>query len=318
MTMTGQGDSQPVDGASALDDLAAALTPQSEQDDEQERDADPNASEGDEGEPEEVDSDEEQSEEAEESEAEDDPTVKIVHDGKEVELKLSEAKELAQKGFDYQKKTMALAEERKAAETEKAHAAQLRQQTESALSETIGRLEAFTKYMEAQVGDPPAIELAQYDAASFLAQKELYEQRKGQLQQAHAGIQHFRLEQQRQRQAQLSTQAQETVKALADTLPGWNESTLPELEKYAEKLGITLQSAADGYVLKGLWQALHKAKAYDAIQAKKAEMKPVKQLQKVNKPAASANTTGKQAERVKREAAFNKNPSVDALAALLR
>jgi hypothetical protein len=60
----------------------------------------------------------------------------------------------------------------------------------------------------------------------------------------------------------------------------------------------------------------HKAKAYDAIQARKAEMKPVKQLTKVNKPAA-ANTTGKQAERSKREADFNKNPSVDNLARLL-
>ena len=63
----------------------------------------------------------------------------------------------------------------------------------------------------------------------------------------------------------------------------------------------------------GFWQLAHKAKAYDAIQAKKAEMKPTEKLAKVAKPSA-ANQSGKATERAKRDAAFYKNPSVDTLA----
>lgn len=312
MTMQGQGESQPGEGADALDDLANALIP-GEEGDEGERDADPNASEGDEGEQEE--SEEEEAEESEE--AEDEATVKIIHDGKEIELKQSEVKELAQKGFDYQKKTMAVAEERKAVEAEKAKAAEIVGRNEQVLSESLGKLEAFHKYMETQVGDPPPVEWAAQDAAYYLAQKELYEQRKGQLQQAQAGIQQLRNEQHRQRQAAYVAKAQETLKALQDTLPGWSESTMPTLEAYVEKFGISAQSAEQGYVLKGLWELAHKAQAYDAIQARKAEMKPKQQLTKVQKPAA-VNTPGKTADRAKREANFNKNPSVDALADFLR
>src|ERR1044072_1587067 len=107
--MVGDGESQPTEGVDALEDLANSLTGEEEQEDGDQRDA-PDE-EGEESDEEQVE--EGKDEEGDEEEEEEDPTVVIKHDGKEVELKLSEVKDLAQQGFDYSKKTMALAEDRK-------------------------------------------------------------------------------------------------------------------------------------------------------------------------------------------------------------
>jgi hypothetical protein len=310
MTMQGQGESQPGEGVDALEDLANALMP-SEQENEESADADPNASEGEEGEQEESNEASGEEEQAEE------PVFTVKVDGKEISLKQSELIELAQKGSDYTNKTMAVAEERKAVEAEKARVAEVRKQHEAVNTEVIGRLQAFRDYVQSTLGDPPSTDLIHtHGAEVYLAQKEQHEHRKGQLQQAEAAIQHQMGEAHRKRQAFLAEQADASIKALKNTLPGWNDNTLPELEKYVADHGLTVENAEAGYVQKGLWELAHKAKAYDAIQAQKAQMKPKQQLTKVAKPQA-ANPTGKAADRVKREAAFNKNPSVDALAALL-
>jgi hypothetical protein len=308
MSMVGDGESQPTEGVSSIDDIAEALA------------GDLNApveSDSEESEEtEEVEAEEEEAAEEEEDEGEE-PKFTIKVDGKDVELTKTELIERAQKGTDYTQKTMAVAEERKAAEQERAKAAEYRQQLEQGQAETLRRLEAFTKYMETQVGTRPDATMLDYDTAGYLRQKEQYEARRGQLQQAYAARQQIEQEQARQRQAWINEQAATTEKILKDTLPGWNDDTLHALADYAGKLGLTPQTAEAALLTPGFWQLAHKAQAYDAIQAKKATLKPTEKLTKVVKPQAS-NPTGKVAERAKREAAFNKNPSVDALADLLR
>jgi hypothetical protein len=212
---------------------------------------------------------------------------------------------------------MAVAEERKAVEQERAQADQYRKHHEEALTATLDRLNAFATFMETQVGEPPSIALAQQDAGLYVIQKQQYEDRKGQLQRAHEAVGNVQQEAQRLRQAQIVAQADATEKALRDTLPGWTENTLTELADYLGKSGLTPQAAADAYVQKGLWELAHKAKAYDAIQAKKAELKPVAQLAKVQKPSASNQPNRSQqakADAFKRHAA---KPSLDSLAALI-
>lgn len=314
--MQGQGESQPGDSVDALSDLANALS--GEQEVEQENEAGPEASEGEQDEPQESqDPEEEEGGQDEEQDEAEEPTTVIKHDGKEVTLKQSELIELAQKGFDYTKKTTALADEKKALEPIKAQAEQYRQQNEETLQHSVTQLQAVVQFMEEEIGNPPPIEWAQQDAAYYLAQKELHESRKGKLQKAQQALSHAQQEQARQRQAWLLKQAAETESALKDTLPDWNDAKLNELNAYAGTLGLTPQNAELAFVNKGFWEALHKAKAYDAIQARKAEMKPAKAAPpKVNKPAA-ANQTGRQIDRAKREAEFNKNPSVEALARIL-
>jgi hypothetical protein len=306
---------QPSEGVDALDDLAAALEPEGEG----EERAAPEEGEESEGEQEgeEGEESDEPEEGEEEEEAGDDPTVKLKHDGKEIELKLSEALTLAQQGYDYSKKTMAVAEERKAVQAEREQAAEHRKQVEATNTEALARLDAYTKYMETQVGQPPSAELlTTHGADVYLAQKEQYEARKGQLQQAYQAAQAIRQEEARQRQASIEQKAASTEKVLRDTLPGWGDDTLKELSDYADTLGLNPKSAEAAMLEPGFWQLAHKAKAFDAIQAKKAQMKPTEKLAKVVKPSA-ANQSGKAAARAKREAAFHKNPSVDTLADLL-
>lgn len=309
--MTGDAEMQPVEGVEALDDLVDALDPTEAPEQEDAPEAEEPEEEGQEdGEEEEEEAPEEEEEEEEE------PTFTIKHDGKEVTLKQSELIELGQMGFDYSKKTMAVAEERKAVQAERAQAEEFRKRYETSLTDSIARINAFSDFMQAQLGEEPPVALAAENAGRYLAEKKLYDDRKGQLQQAQAAIEHLKQEQSRQRQDWISRQADETERALRDTLPGWNDGTLDELAGYLRTVGLTPETLDAGYVQKGVWELAHKAKAYDAIQAKKAEMKPKEKLVRVAKPSA-VNTSARAAERAKREAAFNKNPSVDALADIL-
>jgi hypothetical protein len=315
MSREGQGESQPTEGVVSLESLASQLDTE---------EAAPGESESEESEqPEEVEAAGEEGEESsepeegEESEEEaEEAAFTIKHDGKEVTLKQSEVLELAQQGFDYTKKTMALAEERKAIEPLKREAEQFRQQTNEALTEAISRLDGYAKFLQAQIGSPPPITLASTDAGSYLAQKELYEARKGQLDTVLSESRALVEEQARQRQAYVNHKATQAEKALKDTLPGWNDAMLTELAGYADSFGLNPGSADMAMLEPGFWQMAQKAKAYDALQAEKAKLKPVNQLPKVHKPSANNQPPqlARRQEAIKRHKA---NPSVDSLAALL-
>jgi hypothetical protein len=111
-------------------------------------------------------------------------------------------------------------------------------------------------------------------------------------------------------------QAEATERALRDTLPGWNDKTLPELAEYAGKFGLSEKVADHVLLQKGFWEIAQKAKAYDELQAKKAEMKPVSQLSKVAKPGTS-NQPPQLARRQEAMKRFKAAPSLDGLAALV-
>ena len=297
---------QPAEGVSALDDLANAFLPETEEA------GAPDESEEETEESEEVEAEEEEDAEEGEDEEEDRKfTIKV--DGKDIQLTEAELIERAQKGTDYSNKTMAVAEERKAVASERAKVTEVRTQVEQQLTETLTRLQSYTQFIESQIGTMPDTALLDYDTAGYLRQKEQYEARKGQLQQAYSAIQHLEQERTLQRQAEITQKAEATEKILKDTLPGWSDKTLTELADYAGTLGLDPKTAESAMLSPGFWQLAHKAKAYDAIQAKKAEMKPTEKLAKVAKPSA-ANQSGKATERAKRDAAFYKNPSVDTLA----
>jgi predicted DNA-binding helix-hairpin-helix protein len=212
---------------------------------------------------------------------------------------------------------MAVAEERKQVETLQAQASEYRQHQEKALGATLDRLNAFVQFMESQVGLPPPIELAQHDAASFLAQKQLYEDRKGQLTKAHEAIGNVTQETQRQRQAWIAKQAGDTEKALRDTLPGFDDNTINDLASYLDKVGINPQTADVAFVQKGVWELAQKAKAYDAILADKAKLKPVAQLAKVQKPSASNQPNRTQQGKSEAFKRYESKPTLANLAALL-
>lgn len=315
--MVGDPVTEPTDNLS-LSDLAAEVE-SSESPEVLEEDSE--EVEGEEGEEAAPDSEDEpdEGESEDEDEQEEEATVTIKVNGKEVSLKQSEVIEMAQKGADYTAKTMALAEERKAVEAEREQARGYREQKQQALNETVSQLQAVASFMETQLGEPPSIDvLHTHGSDVYLAQKEQYEHRRATLGQAYQAIQNAQQEAQRERQAQIAERADATEKALRDTLPGWNDNTLNDLAAYGQKHGLTPQTVQEAFVEKGLWEVLHKAKAYDALQEQKAKLKPKSELPKVQKPSASNQPNRsalKQAEALKR---YNANPgSIDALANLI-
>lgn len=311
MNREGQGESQPTEGVVSLDSLASAMGGEEET----ALDASADSEEGDESEEVELEGDEsEGSEEGEEEGEELTFTIKV--DGKDVTLTQSELIERAQKGHDYTQKTMALAEERKALEPIRKQAEELRQRQEAATNEAITRLEAFSKTLEADIGQPPPLEWAQKDPGYYLAAKEAHETKKAQLQKALGEVRHLKDEAHRQRQALIDQKAEATYKHLADSLPGWNEAVALELSRYIQDAGIKPETHTDAFVEHGLWELAHKAKAYDALMAEKAKLKPVNQLSKVHKPTGS-NQPPQLARRQEAMKAHKAKPSLDSLASLL-
>lgn len=309
--MEGQAEKQPAETVD-LDGIAGLIEIDAEADtDDEAGEPESEEEQGEAPEGEEQDADEgEESEEAE--------TETLTHEGKEVKLKKSEVLELAQKGFDYTKKTMALAEERKALEPVKQQYQERLTQHEQALTETMHRLQTAADFLESELGQPPSTDLASYDAGAYIAQKEAYQARVDKLRNTYGQLQHLEQQQNQLRQSTLLEKANETEKYLVEHLPGWKdapEKSLAELNSYIKEFGLSPETTKEAYVERGLWEIAHKAREYDRLMAQKATLKPKAELPKVNKPAANHNPTNvRQQEALKR---FNKKPSLETLADLI-
>jgi hypothetical protein len=311
MRMEGDGpEGQPAESVETMTDLVALLDEGEEGGesalDEEEQGEGSDASEG-EGEPEQEEDDEEQ---------QDEPTIVLKHDGKEVALKQSEVVDLAQQGFDYTKKTMALAEERKSFEAVQGEVAQRRQEYEQLQTTYTQQLQTLAQVIQAELGTPPPIQLAQQDAAQYLAQKELHDRRKDKLHQVYAEIEAQERGSHQKRQDEFALKVQSTEKALRDTLPGWNDAKGQELIDYLATSGLNFDTLGHGIAEKGLFELANKAKAYDALLEKKAQMKPVSQLNKVTSPKAH-NQPPQLARRQDAVKRYQAAPSIQTLADLL-
>lgn len=310
--MEGQGANQPAETVD-LDGIAGLIEIDAEAEtEEQTGESDSEEEQGEELEGEEQDADEES------DDSDEDETEILTHEGKEVRLKKSEVLELAQKGFDYTKKTMALAEERKALEPVKQQYQERLTQQEQALTETMHRLQTAADFLESELGQPPSTDLASYDAGAYIAQKEAYQARVDKLKNTYGQLQYLEQQQNHLRQSQLLEKANETEKYLVENLPGWKdapEKSLAELNSYIKEYGLSPETTKEAYVEKGLWEIAHKAREYDRLMAQKATLKPKAELPKVNKPAANHNPTNvRQQEAFKR---FKAKPSLDTLADLI-
>jgi small-conductance mechanosensitive channel len=306
--MEGQAEKQPAESVDTLSGIADLL------------DGDPAETETedelDEGESEEEEG-EEPEEESEESDAEE-AEFTIKHDGKDITLKQSELLEMAQKGFDYTNKTMALAEERKQLEPVREKAKEALAHYENTVEQSLHRLRTYSDFIESELGTPPGIDLAQYDAQAYLVQKEAYESRVAKLRNAYGQIEQLEQERNHVRQSELLDRANQTEKYLTETLPGWKdapEKSLQELNSYLIEHGLTPESAREAYVAKGLWEIAHKAREYDKIKAAQSQLKPKANLPRVSKPSANPQPANiKRQEALKR---FNAKPSIDTLAGLM-
>ena len=313
--MAGQVETQPSENVNTIDGIASLLDgeiiPELEGD---ETDTDTEESDDD-------DSDEQDGEELE-GESEDDDSDEaqftIKHDGKDVTLKQSELLEMAQKGFDYTNKTMAVAEERKALEPIRERLTNTVSEHENALQETLRQLHSMAEFVQEDLGEAPDIALAHYDASSYIAQKDAHENRLAKLRTTYAKIQHFEHQQNQLRQSQLLQKANETEAYLVENLSGWKdapEKSLQELNTYIKGFGLSPETTKDAYVERGLWEIAHKAREYDKLKAAQSQLKPKATLPKVIKH--STNTQPANAKRQEAFKTFNRKPTLEALANLL-
>lgn len=309
--MFGDENSQP---AETIEDIAAMMTDEpveetDEADIEQDDEVTEDSSEVEESEDEESESDEDDDEES---------TVVLLHNGKEHHVTESERDALAQKGFDYTQKTMALGEERKAFEAERTEVISQRQTYQQGLQQNMQTLQAVGEFIQQDMGTPP--DPSQYsdeDMGLYLRHKAQYDARQGQLAQIANHYQQLEVQSQRERQEQLNRRGAEAERVLKDTLEGWNDDMAEDLAKYASEHGLAPHEVDSPYVTAGFWQMLHKAQAYDKLQATKQGIKPTKTVTKVAKPSAAK---GKQPEALRRAnavRAHSANPTIESLANLL-
>lgn len=175
--------------------------------------------------------------EPEAASAEDDPLVTVKIDGKEVEIPMSELKNGYQRQADYTRKTMEASAERKAADAEKAAAANER----NTYAQNLVRMQA---QLEGALQEQQGIDwnrLIQEDPQTYLAQKHLYEQRQAALQQNYAHQQQLS----QQMQAEQAQQFQDHLKAQQDELlaklPEWKDEAKAKAEKTALREYLTSQ-----------------------------------------------------------------------------
>lgn len=264
---------------------------------------------------EEGESDEDEEQEEEEKQPQ---TVKVKIDGEEVEVTLDELKSGYSRTKDYTRKTQELAEQRKSFEAEATAIREERQVYGQLLNQLQQQIQA------SQGQEPDWDYLRQTDPIEYSLQ--WAEWSRGQ-----AKRQAIEQEQQRLQQTQMNelmqTQRQRLAKeqeALTAVLPDWKNSEVRQKEKalvieQGKKLGFSeqeLKSATDHRAI----VALLKAAKYDAMLAKKDNLKPAlkgKVLKPGAKQSGPTNTSKRAMERLQSKSGGSIHDAVAALNGIL-
>lgn len=212
--------------------------------------------------------------------------LKLKYNGEEIEKEEPEVIELAQKGFDYTKKTMDLAKEREdfRVKSKQELDAKLNEYAEKiALNEKVIKeavIPGFEKIDWNKLMQESPIEYAQkLQQVSAVAAKldEIHEERK-------------KIEQQREKEHKESEQrrAKEAVEILQKEIPGgWSDQVYGSILKSGVEHGFKaeeVQAITDPRAIKVLWKAMQ----YDALQKAKPQVdKKVAQVPKVAKPGTA-------------------------------
>lgn len=172
--------------------------------------------------------------------------LKLTRNGEEVEVDLEEAKNLAQMGYDYTKKTQEVAEQRKAVEMQ----AQAVKAQEQALKQMAETQQAFIK----EIAKVEAIneQTAQYEALDWQsltdndpvqAQKLWiqYQQLQTKRQRAVEEINQKQQQLSQQRELQQQTRLAEAQAELLKAFPQWNAEFAAELRESAKAYGYSDQ-----------------------------------------------------------------------------
>jgi hypothetical protein len=168
---------------------------------------------------------------------EDEQTVTVKIDGKDVEVKLSELKNGYQRQSDYTKKTMEAAETRKAAEAVQSQAQQERQSY--ALN-----LQKMQAQLEGALNEQSRIDwnsLIETDPVEYLKQQHLAQQRQAAYQQNITQQQQLQAQLQAEQTDRMTRYLIEQQQELLAKLPDWKDEAKAKAEKTALKEYIVTQ-----------------------------------------------------------------------------
>lgn len=192
-------------------------------------------------------------------------TVKV--DGKEQEVTLREALNGYSRTADYSRKTMELAEQRKAMQAEFQAVQEERQQYAQLLTALSGQLQSL------QPAEPDWETLYREDPLEYVRQKDLYRERQEKLVAAHSEMQRIQQLQAMEQQQALGGYVQEQFGKLVEALPQWKNPEVREAERakireYGTRLGFSDEELSQAYDHRAVL-ALYKAMKFDEMMSNK-------------------------------------------------
>lgn len=211
-------------------------------------------------------------------------TLKIKRGEEEIEIPEDEARELAQKGYDYTKKTQAVAEERKAVE-ERAQAVQAQEQylaQQFAVQQTLIKEVAKVEAINDQIAQYEALDWnAMSDSDPVQAQKLFfqYQQLTTKRERAMEELRHKEgqaMQVQQQRREQMLAQG---MQQLVKDIPDWGAEKVQKVNETGKAYGFTDYELANVYDPR-MVRVLHDAMQYRALQ----QSKPTAEKKVANKP----------------------------------
>ena len=261
----------------------------------------------------EVSSDIEQ-EEAEEAGEEAVETYRIKASGEELDVTFDQLVENFEKGQDYYKKTMAVADERKALEAEKLENAKAFEEQKQLLNAQIEALQQLTSEQEQSINWE---ELRDTDPSEYLRQKEKQESRKLALSEA-----------QQKQQQELGAKRQELVnvesKKLMDAMKDkWTSQEvaakgISDMYEYAYTQGLSKDEASN-VVDHRFWVILDKARQFDELQKTgETVKKQIKSAPKTVKSGKPVKRSAKAADEARAKLRKSGGKDLDSAVALLK
>ena len=250
--------------------------------------------------------------EDEEEEQPDVYTVKV--DGEELEVSLDELRQGYSRQKAYTKRSMELAEQRKAFEAEAAETKQMR----DAYAQQLSQLSAQIQQASQQEPDWRALSETMPERELFLAKAE-WDQQKEYQKQVDAERQRILREQASEQEQSMRKHLEEQRNEMLDRIPAWRDTDILESERkevisYAQKrIGFSEEEIANASDARAI-ELLYKAWQWDNLQGKKPEAK--KRPRKAPKMAKAGRPKTKRevATRSRQDARkrFEKAGTVDA------
>lgn len=248
-------------------------------------------------EPEKVEEPKPEEEKPEQEDAPDpEETITIEVDGKAVEIKKSELPDLYKgqlRQADYTKKTMEVAEQRKAAEAEATKAREERQQYAQGLQQAQALLQAQLQ----EQGQIDWQKLLETDPVEYLKQQHLAQARHAKLQQINQEQQQLHARTQAEHAEQMRAFIRTQQDELLAKLPEWKDESKAKVEKQALKEYLS-KEGFDEQALNSISDhravlLARKAMLYDQMMSKaQAAAKKVQTLpQKVERPGSGAKVS---------------------------